>query len=170
MIFASLGWLSNWWFILLVLNAIIGLLLLDKAWKNTIRFRCPPSQELEDLFPAFRRKDALIWKKWKLYPGAMFLLVPRFILLILLFVIEVFFIKIFMIWHKDGEALSGCRKCLVNATLQFFTRLQGVFAFGAWHSYKYLREDEVDYSEYLGTNELMPVESSIGGVMKEFYS
>ena len=155
---------------MLVLNAIFGLYLLDKAWKSTIRFRCPPSQELEDLFPAFRRKDALKWKKWKLYPGAMFLLVPRFLLLIVLFVLEVFFIKLFMLCHKDGEALSSFRKCLVKSTLQFFTRLQAVFSFWSWHSYKYLREDEVDYSEYLGTTELMPVESSIGGVMKEFYS
>ena len=39
-----------------------------------------------------------------------------------------------------------------------------------WHTYQYIGDNEVDYSEYLGHNELQPVASSLGGLMKEFYS
>lgn len=49
-------------------------------------------------------------------------------------------------------------------------RLIGVLVFSTWHTYRYLSEREVDYSEYLGSNELQSVKSSIGGLMKEFYS
>lgn len=163
-------WITSWWFILIVIQAIIGLYMFEKSWKNTLRFRQPPSKELNELFPAFCRKDALKWTKWRLYPGAMFLLVPRFTLLTFFFAMKVFTMSILLLCHKEERPLSGCRKCLVTFSLKFWSRLEGVFGFFTWHSYKYLSDDEVDYSEYLGTTELMPVDSSIGGVMKEFYA
>jgi hypothetical protein len=162
--------ISSWWFILLILNAFVGIVMLELTWKSLTRFRNPPSAELNDLFPAFRRNDATQWSKWKLYPGAIFLMVPRFLVLIVVLMFAVFFVKIFLICHDTNKPLMGCRKFLVNATFYIAARLIGVFSFFTWHSYRYIGENEVDYSEYLGHNELQPVASSLGGLMKDFYS
>lgn len=100
----------------------------------------------------------------------MILMVPRFLLVIVLLMFLVFFLKIFLICHDTNKPLMGCRKFLVNAAFYIFARLIGVFSFFTWHSYKYMGENEVDYTEYLGNNELQPVSSSLGGLMKDFYS
>lgn len=55
--------------------------------------------ELERLFPAFRRHDALEWRKWKLYPGAMVLLIPRMLLLAVLGLVCFLLLKLFLICH-----------------------------------------------------------------------
>ena len=161
---------SSWWFILLVFNAIIGICMLEGAWKNTIRFRCPPSQELEDLFPAFRRTDALKWPKWKLYPGAMLLLVPRMLSIVITLLLLTFFLKITLVCHDLDKPLRGCRKTVINFFYKVAARSLGVFGFFTWHTYVILTEEEVDYSLYLGTNQATPIPSSIGGQMRRLYS
>jgi hypothetical protein len=135
----TFSWLSSWWFILLVLNAFIGIYLLEFVWKRTARFRKPPSQELEDLFPAFRRKDALRWQKWRLIPGAMFLLVPRLLGVPLFFAINVFSVKILMCGHKEGTPLKGCRKALIRFIYNVCWRIVGVFSLSTYHTYVYIR-------------------------------
>ena len=69
----------NWQVILLITNAIVGICLLEGAWKKNVRFR-KPIVELDQLMPAFRRYDAEKWAKWKHYPGAMTLMIPRFLI------------------------------------------------------------------------------------------
>lgn len=164
------SFLTSWWFICLVLNALIGITMLELTWKSVVRFRNPPSAELNDLFPAFRRNDSQQWRKWKLYPGAMFVMVPRFLILVFVLTFTVLFVNIFLICHDSRKPLTGCRKFLVNGTFYIAARLIGVFSFLTWHTYHYLGENEVDYSEYLGHNQLHPVGSSLGGLMKDFYS
>lgn len=39
----DLSFMSSWWFILLVLNAVVGIIMLETTWKNVVRFRNPPS-------------------------------------------------------------------------------------------------------------------------------
>jgi len=65
-------------YILILLNAIFGAILLEISWAKLSRFR-NPNAELDEHFPAFRRTDALTWRKWKLYPGAVTIMIPRFI-------------------------------------------------------------------------------------------
>ncbi len=151
-------------------NAIIGICLLEGAWKNTIRFRKPPSQELEDLFPAFRRSDALKWQKWKLYPGAMFLLVPRMLSIVVSLLLLTFFLKIMLVCQDLDKPLYGCRKAVINFLYKVTARSLGVFGFFTWHSYVILTEEEVDYTLYLGSNIATPIPSSIGGQMRSLYS
>lgn len=146
--------LSSWQFILLTLNAVLGIYLFERTWKNVERFRNPPSAELDNLFPAFRRRDAVRWRKMMFYPGAMFLLVPKAILCVLLMLLTVLLVKIFMMCHDPRKPLKGCRKYLINGLYYITARLIGVFVFFTWNTYKYLSETDVDYSEYLGTNEL----------------
>ena len=140
----------------MLINAILGITLLELTWKSVKLFRNPPSKELNDLFPAMRRNDAPNWKKWKLYPGAMFLLIPRFIFIIVLLILLWLFVKIFLCGHDKSKPLKGCRKYIINFTYKISSRLVGLFGYFTWYSYRYLSEAEVDYSEYLGTNEILP--------------
>ena len=90
----SFKWTTT--YTLLVINAVIGLIIFEWAWSKTYRFR-NPIKELDDMFPAYKRHDALKWKKWYFYPGALTLLVPRMILLNLLFLTLVMWINLVMI-------------------------------------------------------------------------
>ena len=149
---------------------MLGICLFERTWKNVERFRNPPSAELDELFPAFRRRDAVNWRKWKFYPGAMFLLFPRMILFLLISIISYLLVKILMVCHDPQKPIKGCRKFLINGLYYIVARLIAVFVFFTWSTYKYLDEKECDYSEYLGTNEIQPVDSSLGRLMKDFYS
>jgi len=97
-------------------------------------------------------------------------MVPRFLLLLIILGICVLLMNIFLVCHDPNKPLTGCRKFLVNSTYYLAGRLIGVFSFFTWHTYQYIGDNKVDYSEYLGHNELQPVASSLGGLMKEFYS
>ena len=163
------NFVGTWWFVLLTLNAVAGIAILENTWKKTSRFR-NPNLELEKHFGPFHRDDALRWRKWMLYPGAMTLMIPRFILAAVIFLTWILTIKVLLLCRNTRVPLQGCRKFLINVVNYFFLRLFGVFAFFTWHTYYKMREDEVDYSEYLGTTEFLPTDSSIGGMMKDFYS
>ena len=92
------------WQILLLLNAICGLLFFEWGWSKMYRFRFP-NKELNDITPAFRRDDAPKWQKWKFYPGAMTVLFPRLLMFIGAPVISYFPVKLGMMTHKQGEIL-----------------------------------------------------------------
>ena len=68
----------SWQVILIILNALLGLIAFEWAWYTTKRHRDPPPG-LEELMPAFRRVDAHKWRKWSFYPGALTLIFPRLI-------------------------------------------------------------------------------------------
>ncbi len=59
-----------------VLNALIGLLIFEWSWAQ-----CKPiiniNETRDSRYPAFRRYDASKWRRWKFYPGALTLLLPR---------------------------------------------------------------------------------------------
>ena len=67
-----------WTLVLLGINAILGIMMLEWAWKKTQNFR-NPIKELDDLFPAYRRVDATKWRKIDFYFGAMTIMIPRMI-------------------------------------------------------------------------------------------
>ena len=69
------------WQVLLLLNALFGLMLFEWSWGKMHRFRYP-NKDLNAINPAFRRDDAPNWQKWKLYPGAMLFLLPRLFMFI----------------------------------------------------------------------------------------
>lgn len=129
------------WSGLFLLNALIGIIFLENAWKSLKRFRNPPSKELEELMPAFRRADALKWNKWRLYPGAMTLLVPRMLTLPIFFLVNVFTVKIFMCCHDETKPLKGCRKAVIRFAYRLCWRVIGCFSLFTWHSVEYLTEE-----------------------------
>ena len=69
---------------LLALNALVGLAFFEWSWYKFRRYR-NPNAALDAIYPAYRRNDAKHWQKWKLYPGALTILIPRVLLIGVLF-------------------------------------------------------------------------------------
>ena len=68
--------------IALALQAVIGFVALEWAWSQLRRFR-EVDEERDSKFPAFRRRDAGKWQKWKFYPGAMLSMPFRLTLMVI---------------------------------------------------------------------------------------
>ena len=66
----------SWFRLILALNAFLGLLALEIAWKKIERQR-NPNRELDALFPQFKRTDCEKFEKWQFIPGAMTIMIPR---------------------------------------------------------------------------------------------
>jgi hypothetical protein len=62
--------------IVFAVQAILGVIAFEWAWKRTERQRTTV-EERDSQFPAFRRLDVHLWRKLKFYPGAIFVLIPR---------------------------------------------------------------------------------------------
>ena len=105
-----LEWLTIWKF-LLILNAILGLIIFEKTWYQTRRFR-KPIQELDAQFPELCRPDAPEWQKWKHYPGAVTVLLPRMLWCALLMLVMAIGVNLFLLFHDRKHAITGCRKFL----------------------------------------------------------
>lgn len=97
-----------------------------------------------------------------MYPGAMFLLVPRILFGLVSLLLLVIFMNLLMIGHDRTKPLARPRKLLLRVVSYIFLRLIAVGGLFTWHTYRYISPEEVDYSEYLGTSEVHPVCQSIG--------
>ena len=146
------SWFS-WQVILLVLNAVLGLIAFEWAWASTIRNRT--CGELHELMPAFRRKDAHQWRKWRFYPGAMTLLIPRLVLGILEGIVIVIQINLCLICHDRTRPLDdGCRKWCLKWVYHFGARALSFLILFTHQSHTYLSAQDVNhYEEWLGTKE-----------------
>ena len=67
--------------VLLIINAVLGLIMFEYAWGATKRHR-QVDEERDKRFPAFRRLDVPRWNKMLMYPAAATILVPRCMLFI----------------------------------------------------------------------------------------
>lgn len=103
----------SWQPLLLIMNAILGLILFEWAWYKNRRWR-NPVMELDCLLPAFRRTDANKWHKWMLYPGAVTLLIPRFLFGVVVVLILVILVKIALICQPMNDPIRGCRKYFIR--------------------------------------------------------
>jgi len=121
----------TWLNVLLVLNAALGLTAFEWAWRKTRRFR-KPIEELDAQFPELARKDAPNWKKWKLYPGAITLLVPRLIWTMLVGVIMVILLNVILICHDSSGPITGCRRFFLRRVMYICTNLISVVG---WFTY-----------------------------------
>jgi hypothetical protein len=119
---------------ILLFNAVVGILLLEITWHNTRRHRNPPSRELNSKFAAYYRLDAERWAKYKFYPGAMLLLVPRLILAFLVAIPMLFMaVKILLIRHREDEPVLGLKKALLKGCYQLAARMSGLLFFSTWY-------------------------------------
>ena len=137
---------------ILIFNAVVGFCMLEYAWFKTRRFR-RPNRDLDELYPAYRRTDALSWKKWKLYPGALLLLVPRLLATGILGLSLLIWLKLLLIGHKnDGTPIRGCRKAVFAFIFKIHFHLMSFLAvLNILRHEQITLEDVNHYEEYLGT-------------------
>ena len=91
-----------WPLVLIVLNALFGVILFEWAWKKTANFRTP-IKELDELLPAYRRVDAVKWRKIDFYFGAMTIMIPRIVILFVIIGTLTLIIKVVLIGQpNDG--------------------------------------------------------------------
>ena len=109
----------------------------------------------------FRRLDAEKWRKWKFYPGAMFFLVPRLLILVILAIILLILLTIFLIGHDKTKPMSGCRRWIVRRIYIIWAHAFSLLAFWTCINYKFISEEDVNYyQEYLGTKEEQAAEQA----------
>ena len=138
------------WKPLFIFSAIVGLLLFEWAWYRLRRFR-NPNKDLDALYPAYQRSDALEWRKWKLYPGAVTLLIPRLIITVLAVVSLYIWLTICLWGHPKGEPITGCRKTILRNVYKVHTHFVSL---GFFHQLRWVQvppEQVGFYEEYLGT-------------------
>ena len=140
----------SWQPILLMANAVIGLILFEWAWYKNRRWR-KPILELDEIVPAFRRTDANKWHKWMLYPGAMTLLIPRFLFGLVVVLILCVFVKIALICQPMNAPIRGCRKCFIRWCYRIACFLFQFFSNFNFVTWSYLSMSDVKhYEEWLG--------------------
>ena len=143
-------WYSSVPMICVYINATIGLLTFEWAWYTTHRFRqnSPAMLELHSKFPHFRRLDVQNWARWKLWPGALTMMWPRFILASIFGVILWGIAALLLIGQDGDRPVQGSRRGCMRFWYVLFVWLQGVLCWFCCYSYVY--EKDVDYSEWLG--------------------
>ena len=142
--------LFTWTNILLVANAILGIVAFEWAWYKTGRFR-NPIQELDAQFPEIRRFDAPKWAKWKHYPGAVTLMIPRILICLTLLSILIICLSIFLIGHNRDLPITGFRKFLTSNSLKLITNLMCIVSWFTYMGHERLSMEDVNhYEEYLG--------------------
>lgn len=122
----------------------------EYAWYKTRRFR-DGDDERDAHYPELRRYDAKKWARWKFYPGAIFVLVPRCCINIIGISSLALIIKLMTLGHDFDAAPipNGCRKTIIQYVYYFFCRF-GIFIAGMGLSTE--RHNDYDYSYYLGPN------------------
>ena len=131
----------------LLVNAVLGIIAFEWAWHKTRRFR-NPIKELDEKFFMQARYDAVTWRKWKFYPGAMFLLIPRMVVAATIFIIAGLVINLFLIGVPHDQPFKrGCRRTLVRWLFKFFIQVESIFGLWSINTYDYKQSN---YEEYLG--------------------
>ena len=119
---------------MIILNAVLGILLLEWAWKKNARFRAP-IKELDDLVPEFHRADALRWARWKFYPGAMTVMLPRFFLSVIVSIFYCTLIWLVLLGQPMDVQITGFRRKALQIIYRFFgATLNGILMFTISHT------------------------------------
>lgn len=97
----------------------------------------------------FCRIDAQNWARWKFYPGAMTILIPRLLCGIFFAGLAIVLASMLLIGHKKNEPIPpGSRKTLLKFVYKVCVHLQSVFSFWTVLSYSYTKD--TSYEKYLG--------------------
>jgi len=140
----------TWLQIFFLLNALIGWVLFELAWRQTTEIR-KVNEDRDSLFPAWRRYDAHKWRRWKMMPAAVTIMPLRFLALTILLLGAFVLTKFVSIGVNvfEGERLTGVRANLRDRIYS----LNGVLScFFTGINVTNLEADEsiVNYEEYLG--------------------
>lgn len=139
---------SNFWTFAILVYMLIGWLLFEWSWAQTKALR-EVNEERDSKYPAYRRFDAHNWKKWKFYPGAIFLVLLRLMLVVICILLCYIFVRITTIGHSfsNQTPLKGRWRNLINVYAYKVFSTIVVYIAGGWMTRKVV---EFDYSPYLG--------------------
>lgn len=135
--------------IALGVQAILGIIAIEYAFARNKRFMYDKDEERDEKFKAFRRLDTDRWYRFKFYPGAMFSMPSRLLLLILEGIITVIIAKIILCGHdyRKGPVTDGCRKRFI----ELYSGVYGkIWMFLSGYCCPSIVEIDADYSEWLG--------------------
>ena len=141
----------TFWNMVIFLNAVCGIIIFEYSWWKMKRFR-NPNKELDVLYPGYRRDDIINWSKWKMYPGAATILLPRMLFLVVSMISLMIWINIFMIGQEEGVPLTGCRKRGLAFIYKVHAHLMCTIGWFTSVSWERMNLEQVKhYEEYLGT-------------------
>jgi hypothetical protein len=140
----------NIFLISFAVQAIVGLVMFEWAWKRTERVRTVV-EERDKLIPGFRRMDVHLWRKWQLYIGACLWLVPSFVMAVLHLAWAFIYTHLCFFGVSWDRPLTGIRRW-VWMKLYNFTTSSMLRAFGYRPVFVYYSKQDVDqaYAKYLG--------------------
>ena len=144
----------SWWFILIVLNALLGGIGLEVVWAKTKHYR-EPIPELEAVMPAFRRVDSHRWRKWRFMLGATTLLIPRYLWALIQMSTHIAITSLILCGHDQNKPLPpGCRKSCLRFMYRFTSWTWMLSSNWVWINWKEVPLEDVNYyEEWLGTRE-----------------
>ena len=90
---------------------IASVISIEYSWAKMKRLR-EENEELNAQYPAFRRTDVRLWKKWKFYPIGITAIFRFFLCNIIMFSGS-FVSWCFRFGHDDEEPLVGWRKWII---------------------------------------------------------
>ena len=107
-------------------------------------------EERDSKFPAWRRRDATRWARWKFYPLGLLTMPFRLVFIHVQGMILVLLCTILTMCHnfKKGPLKEGILKNIVGALFSFNGFIWMLFV-GIWTTREF---KEMDYTEYLGPN------------------
>ena len=150
-LFAKLCKHMPWWQAALVVNALIGLSLLQLSWGLVDRY-LTKNEERDSHFPAFRRLDTHLWRKWMFVPGAMTIYIVRGLISLGSLFWLAMWLRIVMIGHEMGKnPLKGLR-LWANFLAYKIASWLIIKASGITVTKHVV--NELDYSKYLGKDYL----------------
>ena len=104
--------------------------------------------------PAFRRNDSKKWGKWKFYPGAVTIMLPRLVFGITLALLHCIIVWFMLIGQAKDQPIRGCRRVTIRWIFKlncWLFQLITNFNFVTW---KTLTMEDVNYyEEWLGSKE-----------------
>ena len=65
----------------MIVQAIIGIMIFESIYRTLAKFQ-EVNEKRDGKFPQYRRHDAKYWSRWRFYPGAMFIMPTRLIIMI----------------------------------------------------------------------------------------
>ena len=140
----------SWLRLILALNAFLGLLVFEFAWKKLERHRNPNS-ELDALFPQFRRADCPKYVKWHFYPGAMTMLIPRILWQFVTGITLTIATKALLYGQPADGRIGGSRKKCLTILYKVETIALALISYATILRHECLTLEDVNhYEEYLG--------------------
>ena len=91
------------------------------------------------------------WSKWKHYPGAMTVMIPRVLIATIAAGTTGILLNIFLICHDRSKPITGLRRILCRGVAKLGINITMIFGWWIWLGHDYLDEEQVNYyEEYLG--------------------